>query len=70
MITIDKKVLHEVGNNLLAGIIDDKLILVIDTKVNLGPSSSGKMDGVASTGGFMVFPGGLKGNLYIGKKNK
>lgn len=56
------------GENLQAVVKDSKLILVMDLKVNLGPSSTGKMLGIASTGGFALFPGGLKGNLYIGRK--
>jgi hypothetical protein len=66
---IDTSKMTEVGQNVLAQIVDGKLVLVIDTKVNLGPSSTGKMIGVASTGGFALFPGNLKGNIYLGRKN-
>ena len=34
-----------------------------------GPSSSGKMAGVANSSGFKEFPGDLIGNLYIGRKS-
>jgi hypothetical protein len=66
---IDTSKMTEVGQNVLAQIVDGKLVLVIDTKVNLGPSSTGKMIGVASTSGFALFPGNLKGNIYLGRKN-
>lgn len=67
-LTINTENLSECGENVQAGIVDGKLVIVVDPKVNLGPSSSGKMNGVASTGGFTAFPGGMKGNLYLGKK--
>jgi hypothetical protein len=67
-LTINTDQMREVGDNVLATVQDGKLILVMDTSVDLGPSSSGKMTGIASTGGFQGFPGGLKGNVYIGKK--
>lgn len=66
---IDEKDLMPAGENILAGIVEGKLVLVIDTKKNIGPSSSGKMMGYASTGGFTGLPGGFKGNVYIGKKS-
>ena len=67
-ITIDTNSLSEVGENIKAVVTDGQLVLVINTKENIGPSSSGKMIGVGSTGGFAVLPGGLKGNIYVGKK--
>ena len=67
-ITLDESNTSEVGENVKAAVVDGRLILVIDPKVSLGPSSSGKMIGVANTGGFAPFPLGLRGNLYIGKK--
>jgi hypothetical protein len=69
-ITINTNELRQVGDNLQATVQDGKLILVIDTSMDLGPSSSGKMIGIASTGGFQAFPSGLKGNVYIGKKRQ
>lgn len=58
-----------VGENVLAVKQDDgKLILIIDAKETIGLSSTGKMMGIASTGGFQSIPGGLKLNLYVGKK--
>lgn len=69
-ITINTEDMTEVGfdSNVLASRQGDLLVIVIDTTLNLGPSSSGKMDGVANTGGFQGFLGGLKGNVYIGRK--
>jgi hypothetical protein len=67
-IIINTNEMRQVGDNLMAAIQDGKLILVADLNEDLGPSSSGKMTGVASTGGFQAFPSGLKGNVYIGKK--
>ena len=59
---------ERVGENVRFLRQDGKLILVIDEGVEIGPSSSGKMMGVASTAGFTAIPGGLKLNLYLGKK--
>jgi hypothetical protein len=62
--------LQEVGDNIVAGVVENKLILVIDTEQEIGLRSTGKMMGVASTGGFTRLPGGLSGIIYIGKKEK
>lgn len=69
-IIIDESNLKEIGldSNVLAGVVGDRLVLVIDINKDLGLSSSGKMRAVGSTGGFQALPGGLKGNVYIGKK--
>ena len=67
-ITIDESNTSEVGENVKAAVVDGRLVLVIDPKVSLGPSSSGKMIGVANTGGFAPFPLGLRGNIYFGRK--
>lgn len=67
-ITINTDQLSEVGENLKAILVDGKLVLITEVDKSIGPSSSGKMDGVCSTGGFAPLPGGLKGNVYIGKK--
>ena len=67
-ITVDTSVMQEVGQNLKATVVADQLVIVVPLNGNIGPSSTGKMLGVASTGGFAPLPGGLKGNLYIGKK--
>jgi len=67
-ITIQEKDLTQVGQNVAAAVTDGKLVLVVDLKVSLGPSSTGKMLGVGNTSGFTALPGGLKGNIYIGKK--
>ena len=67
-IVIETDDLKEVGDNLQAGIQDNHLIIVAELSKEIGKSSSGKMMGVASTGGFSTLPGNLKGNIYIGRK--
>jgi len=68
-VEINEKELKEVGNNLKATVVDGKLILVIDLSKEVGLSNSGKMMGVGTTvGGFAPLPGGVKGNVWIGKK--
>ena len=67
-IEIDTDKMSEVGENLLAAVESGKLILVLDTQYQGDLSSSGKMRTVASTSGFALLPGSLKGNVYIGKK--
>lgn len=42
---------------------DGILLLKIDTKLNFGPTTSGKSDIVASTRGAVGFPSGLQLNL-------
>jgi len=61
--------LIEAGDNIKAGMIGPLMVIVIDTEQEIGLSSTGKMMGVASTGGFIKLPGGLKGNIYIGKSS-
>lgn len=60
--------LSEIGENIKATLQDGKLIIVIDTTKTIGPSKSGLMMGVGSTGGFTPLPGNLKGNIYVGRK--
>jgi hypothetical protein len=67
-ITVDLSHAELVGNNVKALEVGGRLVLVIDTRQEIGLSSSGKMMGIASTGGFTLLPQGLKGNIYIGKK--
>ena len=69
-IKIEFEAAKEIGidSNVLAIQQEQYLILVIDTSKDLGLSSTGKMRAVANTGGFQVMPGGLHGNIYIGKK--
>lgn len=67
-IKFDTKDLQPCGENVSATLVDGKLIVVLDTTKNIGPSSTGKMIGVGSTSGFAAFPGGLKGNIYLGRK--
>lgn len=59
---------ERVGENVRMLRQDGRIILIIDEAAEIGPSSSGKMMGVASTGGFTAIPGGCKLNLYLGKK--
>jgi hypothetical protein len=70
MIQVDEKVLREVGDNLLAGIVDGKLVIVIDPEQSFGLSSTGKTTTIASSGGFTRLPDGLTGNIYIGRKKE
>jgi hypothetical protein len=67
-ITLNEEQLVEVGSNIKAVQQGNLLILVIDVREELGPSSTGKMTGVGSTGGFTRFPANLSGNVYIGRK--
>jgi len=67
-LTVNLSALEDVGNNLKAALVDGKLILVIDANISFGYSSTGKMKGYGSTGGFASMPGGFKGNVYVGKK--
>ncbi len=67
-ITINPATMQEVGDNLKATKQGNLLILVVDTTVEIGESSSGKMMGNASTGGFASLPGNRKANVYIGRK--
>ena len=69
-IELDLEVMKEIGvdSNVRAVLSGDLLILVIDTTKDLGPSSTGKMNTVGNTSGFQLFPGSMKGNVYIGRK--
>ncbi len=67
-IKINPATMQEVGDNVKATKQDDLLIIVIDTRKEIGTSSTGKMMGYGSTGGFAALPGGLKGNIYVGRK--
>ncbi len=67
-IEVDPATMQEVGDNVKATKQGNLLILVVDTSQEIGLSSTGKMMGLGSTGGFQALPGGLKGNLYVGKK--
>ncbi len=67
-ITINPDTMQEVGENVRATKQGNLLVLVIDTTNEIGLSSTGKMMGLGSTGGFQALPGGLKGNVYVGKK--
>jgi hypothetical protein len=68
-ITFDETDTAELSDNLEGIVKGNKLILVIDLAQTIGESSSGKMMGIASTGGFIAVPGTkAKMNLYIGTK--
>jgi hypothetical protein len=68
-ITFDEIETAELADNLESVVKGNKLILVIDLAETIGESSTGKMMGIASTGGFISVPGTkAKMNLYIGKK--
>ncbi len=68
-LTINLDQAQQVGRNLRAMQNGDLLILVIDTTKTIGPSSTGKMTGVGSTGGFQNLINGLRGNVYVGRNN-
>jgi len=67
-ITINTELTNIVGENILATIVEGKLILIIDTTQEIGLSSTGKTMGVGSSSGFKPLPGNLTGNIYVGKK--
>jgi len=70
-VTVDLGEMKYVGNNVSSIIIEDKhlLILVVDLHEETGLSNSGKMMGVANTGGFTKVPGtDLRINMYVGRK--
>jgi hypothetical protein len=67
-ITVNPDTMQEVGDNIKATKQGNLLVLVIDTSVEIGPSSTGKMMGNGSTGGFASLPGNLKGNVFVGRK--
>ena len=67
-LTVKMRDARDVGDNIKAVEVDGMLVLIIDPKTEIGESASGKMMGIASTGGFAAIPGGLKMNLYCGKK--
>ncbi len=69
-ITIDIQDTDNIGvdSNIRATMSGDWLIIVIDSTQDLGPSSTGKMNTVASTHGFKDFPGRLYGNMFLGKR--
>ena len=56
----------EVGQNVHSLVTDEGILLIaIDTKKNLGPSSTGKSDTVATTGGNISVAGSKLGlNFY------
>lgn len=66
--TVDLSKSIDVGENIHAVKVDGLLILVIDPSREIGLSKSGKMMGVASSGGFTKVLGDLSLNLYVGKK--
>jgi hypothetical protein len=68
VINVDTTTMQEAGENVLATKQGSLLVIVIDTAKTIGPSSTGKMIGHGSTGGFAALPGNLKGNIYVGKK--
>ena len=68
--SIDTSTLQEVGNNVLAGVKDDKLILVVDLKKPTHTSSTGRMELVASSGGFTRIGSEWKCNIMVGKPSR
>ncbi len=68
-IKVNPETMQEVGENVRATKVGSALVIVIDTTQEIGLSSTGKMMGLGSTGGFQALPGGLKGNIYVGRKS-
>lgn len=68
MLNIDETKLTPVGENINCTTQGKYLIMVVDTTIKGNLSSTGKMRSVGNTGGFALFPNGLKGNIYIGEK--
>ena len=68
VITFNPEDAERAGENLKAIQLGDTLVLLINTSKAIGPSASGKMLGIASTGGFVLLQDGMKLNLYLGKK--
>jgi len=58
------------SQNIETVIRDGKLIITIDTKVDLGPSKSQKTDIVASSRGAVALEDGLHLNLNLYRKRK
>ena len=67
MINIDESKLRQVGRNIKAAEQGNLLVLVIDTTKALEPSKSGRMELLATTGGFAWVTDDLKANINIGK---
>jgi hypothetical protein len=72
---MSESVWFQIAPNLTAKQEGSELTLKIDLGKTVGPSSSGKMMGIANTGGFTQLavdnPRGkdVKLNLYLGEKN-
>ena len=60
--------MEEVEENLYVIRINGTLILVMDENENIGLSASGKMQGIAQSGGFVSLGKGVKANVYVGKR--
>jgi hypothetical protein len=69
-ITIDTKDLEKNGTGIKTAVVDDQLIIVVDLKAKPWRSAggTGKMDLIASTGGFREVFENWKLNLMVGKK--
>lgn len=72
-----EQVIGQIGQNVTAKQTGNTLVLEIDLEQTIGLSSSGKMMGIASTGGFVPVPvfnldllrgKAIKLNLYLGEK--
>jgi hypothetical protein len=70
MITIDLNNMIVVGGNVKATIVDGMLVIVVDPSIELGLSSKGDKIAVANTNGHQGFPGGLRGQVWLGKPAK
>ena len=69
-ITIDTDKAKLVAENLLVTEVEGKLILlIVDPTKSIGPSKSGKMIGICSTGGFTGLLNDIRGNIWIGRSS-
>ena len=67
-ITVDTSKMQSAGSNVLAEVQGNNLVLVINLNAKTEPSSTGKMDIVASSQGWTSFPDNWKGNVMVGKR--
>lgn len=70
ILEVDLEKAKSIGDNIHVVEVDGMLVLIVNPAETIGESNSGKMMGIASTGGFTKIPGDLhlKINMYIGKR--
>lgn len=61
--------LKVVGENIQAGVIDGKIVFVVDPTVDLGVTKSGKNQTIAKSGMFPpLFDGDTFYNMWVGRR--